>query len=55
MGTTVAINDKAYGLVIEKQNEIFKNTGKKIKIHEIVSEAVIRGVEYVEYVGKADL
>ena len=44
MGTTVAINDEAYRLVVDKQNEIFKNTGKKVKIHEIVSNAVIAGI-----------
>ena len=48
MGTTVAINDEAYRLVVDKQNEIFKNTGKKVKIHEIVSSAVIKGIVSVE-------
>lgn len=47
MGTTVAINDEAYRLVIDKQNEMLKNTGKKARIHEIVSDAVIKGIEFV--------
>lgn len=47
MGTTVAINDEAYRLVIDKQNDILKNTGKKIRIHEIVSSAIIKGIEFV--------
>ena len=47
MGTTVAINDEAYRLMIDKQNEILKNTGKKIRIHEIVSNAVIKGIASV--------
>jgi hypothetical protein len=47
MGTTVAINDEAYRLVVDKQNEMLKSTGKKARIHEIVSDAVIKGIEFV--------
>ncbi len=38
---------EAYRLVVNRQNEILKTTGKKIKIHEIVSDAVIAGIESV--------
>jgi hypothetical protein len=37
----------AYILVLDKQNEMLKSSGKKINIHDIVSNAVIFGIEFV--------
>jgi hypothetical protein len=45
---TVGINEDAHKLVIQKQNEIGTKTGIRLKIADIVSEAIKAGIDAVD-------
>jgi len=47
MATTVAISDDVHRLIINKQIEIFQDKEKKMKISNILEEAVKKGIDFV--------
>lgn len=47
MATTMAISDDIHSLIIKKQMEIFQEKGKKMKMSNILEEAVKKGIDFV--------
>lgn len=47
MSTTVAISDDVHGMIIKRQMEIFQEKRTKMKISNILEEAVRKGIEFV--------
>ena len=48
MVITVGINEDAHKLVLQKQNDINMKTGIKMKIADIVSEAIKAGIDVID-------
>lgn len=47
MSTTVAISDDVHHMIVKRQMEIFQEKGNKMKISNILEEAVRRGIDFV--------
>ena len=48
MVITVGINEDAHKLVLQKQSDMISKTGIRIKIADIVSEAVKAGIDVID-------